>query len=40
MTEDQFKYVEKTIKWTVIFGLWSLVGLAVLGISRLISLVF
>ena len=40
MTEDQFQYVEKTIRWTVIAGLWSLVVLASLGIYRLADLVF
>lgn len=40
MTEDQFEYVEKAVKWTVITGLWSLVMLALLGAYALADLVF
>ncbi len=40
MTENEFRYVEKAVKYTMITGLWSLVGLAVTGAYHLATLVF
>ena len=39
MNEKQFGYIEKTIKFAVVTGLWSLLLLAVLGAIALADLV-
>lgn len=40
VTDREFRYIERTVKWTVITGLWALVGLALLGIGSLVRLAF
>lgn len=39
MTEERYKTLETTIKWVVIVGLWSLIGVFLLGVYALADLV-